>query len=163
MLRILLLLCFLNINWNPKHDFHTSLTEINYNAKSGSLELSVRVFTDDLELALTNFNKGKLVKVEDSESIVNPLIEQYIRKNLALVSADKEVKFGKFYGKEKEADATWIFLEIFDCKQLKNYTLYNAIMQEMFSDQTNLVNIIYGNQKKTIVFDDKTRITPWPY
>lgn len=163
MLRILLFLCFLNINWNLKHDFHTSLTEINYNAKSGSLELSVRVFTDDLELALTNFNKGKLVKVEDPESIVNPLIEQYIRKNLALVSADKEVKFGKFYGKEKEADATWIFLEIFDCKQLKNYTLYNAIMQEMFSDQTNLVNIIYGNQKKTIVFDDKTRITPWPY
>lgn len=47
------------------HDFHTSLTEINYNSQSRSLELSVRVFTDDLELALTNFNKGQLVKIED--------------------------------------------------------------------------------------------------
>ncbi|MDP1812919.1 MAG: hypothetical protein Q8K92_00555 [Leadbetterella sp.] len=163
MLRILLIFCFLNTNWSPKHDFHTSLTEINFNPKTGSLELSVRVFTDDLELTLTNFNKGKLVKIEDPEATVDPLIEQYIRKNLALISPDKEVKFGKFYGKEKEADATWIYLEIFDCKQLKNFTLYNTIMQEMFEDQTNLVNIIYPSQKKTIVFDSETKVSPWPF
>lgn len=163
MLRILLLLCFFNVNTGSKHDFHTSITEINYNPKSGSLELSVRVFTDDLELTLTNLNKGKLVKIEDSENTVDPLIEQYIRKNLALVSPEKDVKFGKFYGKEKEADATWLYLEIFDCKQIKNYTIYNNIMQEMFSDQTNLVNIIFGNQKKTIVFDSKTKISLWPF
>lgn len=163
MLRILLIFCFLNTNWSPKHDFHTSLTEINYNPKSGSLELSVRVFTDDLELTLTNFNNGKLVKIEDPEATVNPLLEQYIRKNLALISPDKEVKFGKFYGKEKEADATWIFLEIFDCKQIKNFTLYNTIMQEMFEDQTNLVNIIYPSQKKTIVFDSETKVSTWPF
>jgi hypothetical protein len=163
MLRILLIFCFLNTNWSPKHDFHTSLTEINFNPKTGSLELSVRVFTDDLELTLTNFNKGKLIKIEDPEAIVDPLIEQYIRKNLALISPEKEVKFGKFYGKEKEADATWIYLEIFDCKQLKNFTLYNTIMQEMFEDQTNLVNIIYPSQKKTIVFDSETKVSTWPF
>jgi hypothetical protein len=163
MLRILLIFCFLNTNWSPKHDFHTSLTEINFNPKTGSLELSVRVFTDDLELTLTNFNKGKLVKIEDPEATVDPLIEQYIRKNLALISPDKEVKFGKFYGKEKEADATWIYLEIFDCKQVKNFTLYNTIMQEMFEDQTNLVNIIYPSQKKTIVFDSETKVSTWPF
>jgi len=163
MLRILLVFCFLNTNWSPKHDFHTSLTEINFNPKTGSLELSVRVFTDDLELTLTNFNKGKLVKIEDPEAMVDPLIEQYIRKNLALISPDKEVKFGKFYGKEKEADATWIYLEIFDCKQLKNFTIYNTIMQEMFEDQTNLVNIIYPSQKKTIVFDSETKVSSWPF
>lgn len=163
MLRILLIFCFLNTNWSPNHDFHTSLTEIIFNPKTGSLELSVRVFTDDLELTLTNFNKGKLVKIEDPEATVDPLIEQYIRKNLALISPDKEVKFGKFYGKEKEADATWIYLEIFDCKQLKNFTLYNTIMQEMFEDQTNLVNIIYPSQKKTIVFDSETKVSSWPF
>ena len=163
MLRILLIFCFLNTNWSPKHDFHTSLSEINFNPKTGSLELSVRVFTDDLELTLTNFNKGKLIKIEDPEAIVDPLIEQYIRKNLALISPEKEVKFGKFYGKEKEADATWIYLEIFDCKQLKNFTLYNTIMQEMFEDQTNLVNIIYPSQKKTIVFDSETKVSTWPF
>jgi hypothetical protein len=163
MLRLLFIICIFHISAVSKHDFHTSLTEINYNSKTSSLELSVRVFTDDLELTLTNLNKGKLVKIEDPDAVVDPLIEQYIRKNLALVSPEKEVKFGKFYGKEKEADATWLYLEVFDCKQIRNFTIYNNIMQEMFSDQTNLVNITVGNQKKTIVFDDKTKISPWPF
>jgi len=163
MLRLLFIICIFHISAVSKHDFHTSLTEINYNSKTSSLELSVRVFTDDLELTLTNLNKGKLVKIEDPDAVVDPLIEQYFRKNLALVSPEKEVKFGKFYGKEKEADATWLYLEVFDCKQIRNFTIYNNIMQEMFTDQTNLVNIIVGNQKKTIVFDAKTKISPWPY
>ncbi|MCP9766725.1 hypothetical protein EGI22_02310 [Lacihabitans sp. LS3-19] len=163
MLRaFLIILIFCNFS-SLKHDFHTSLTEINFNPKSKSLELSVRVFTDDLETALTNFNKGKLVRMEDPESEVDPLIEQYIRKNLALVSPEKEVKFGKFYGKEKESEATWIYLEIFDCQEIKGFTLYNAIMQELFEDQTNLVNIIYPSQKKTVVYNTKTRISTWPF
>ena len=162
MFRVILIL-FVIIGSGFKHDFHTSLTEINYNAKTKSLELSVRVFTDDLETTLTNFNKGKRVKIEDPDQFIDPLIEQYIRKNLALISQNKEVKFGKFYGKEKEADATWIYLEIFDCQDIKDFTLYNSIMQEMFTDQTNLVNIIYPSQKKTIVFDSAVRTAIWPF
>jgi hypothetical protein len=162
MLRVCLFILLI-VGSGFKHDFHTSLTEINFNSKTKSLELSVRVFTDDLELTLTNFNKGKRVGIEDPDQMIDPLIEQYIRKNLALISPNKEVKFGKFYGKEKEADATWIYLEIFDCQDIKDFTLYNAVMQEMFTDQTNLVNIIYPSQKKTIVFNSSVRTAIWPF
>jgi hypothetical protein len=163
MLRVLLIIWFFCNSSTLKHDFHTSLTEISFNPKSKSLELSVRVFTDDLEAALTSFNNGQLVRIEDAESVVNPLIEQYIRKNLALVSPDKKVKFGKFYGKEKESEATWLYLEIFDCQDIKGYTLYNSIMMELFGDQTNLVNIIYPSHKKTVVYNSKSRISVWPF
>lgn len=145
------------------HDFHTSLTEINYNSQSRSLELSVRVFTDDLELALTNFNKGQLVKIEDPVQKTDPLIEQYFRRNIAIISPNKEVKFAKFYGKEQESDATWLYFEVFECEKIKDFTLYNAIMQEMFKDQTNLVNILYPGKKKTLVFDSEVRIHEWPF
>jgi len=145
------------------HDFHTSLTEVNYNSQSRSLELSVRVFTDDLEIALTNFNKGKSVKMEEPSAKVDPIIEQYFRRNLAIISPDKEVKFAKFYGKEQEADATWLYFEVFEGDNIKDFTLYNAIMQELFKDQTNLVNIMYPGKKKTLVFDSEVRVHPWPF
>lgn len=145
------------------HDFHTSLTEINYNSQTKSLELSVRVFSDDLEIALTNYNKGKTVKIEDPAAKIDPLIEQYFRHNLAIISTLKEVKFAKFYGKEQEADATWLYFEVFDCENIKDFTLYNAIMQELFKDQTNLVNVIYPGKKKTLVFDTEVRTHPWPF
>jgi hypothetical protein len=155
------LLAFVLLWW--VHDFHTSLTEVNYNAKSGSLEVSIRVFSDDLELCLSKQNGGKLVTLEDDANKVESLIEQYFRKNFALISTNKEVKLVKYYGKEKEADATWLFFEIFDCQQIQNYSLYNAIFQDMFTDQTNLVNVVYPSQKKTLVFDQKEKISTWPF
>jgi hypothetical protein len=145
------------------HDFHTSLAEITYNRENKSLEVSVRVFSDDLEKALTHLNKGKPVKMEEPDAMVNPLLELYMRKNFALVSPSKEVQKMKFYGKEKEAEATWIFIEVLDCENIKNFIFYNSLMQELFDDQTNLANIIYPTGKKTLVFDSKTKVHPWPY
>ena len=145
------------------HDFHTSLTEVNYNPKTGSLEVSIRVFTDDLVRMLNEKQGTKSLKIEDDARKIDPILESYFRKNFALVSPNKEVKFGKYYGKEKEADATWLYFEITDCQHIQDHTIYNAIFQDMFTDQTNLINIIYPQGKKTIVFDQKTKIANWPF
>jgi hypothetical protein len=145
------------------HDFHTSLTEVNYNAKTGSLEVSIRVFTDDLERMLNENKQTKALKIEDEAQKIDPLLEQYFRKNFALIGPNKEVKLAKFYGKEKEADATWLFFEIADCQHIKEFSIYNAIFQDMFTDQTNLINIIYPSSKKTLVFDQKTKLADWPF
>ena len=145
------------------HDYHTSLTEINYNPKNKSLEVSLRLFTDDLELALTKLNGGKVITLESQSELVEYLLELYIKKNFAIVSQNKEVKKIKYYGKEKEAEATWVYIEILDCAQIKDFTLFNTILIDLFSDQNNLVNIIYPTVKKTLVFDNKTRMQSWPF
>jgi hypothetical protein len=38
-----------------------------------------------------------------------------------------------------------------------NGILQNDLLQEMFDDQSNLVNFFYLNQKKTFLFDAKTK------
>ena len=57
------LIIFMNISGfsfleeNPEmltiHDFHTSLAEVEYNTSSKTFEISLRVFTDDFEKALS--------------------------------------------------------------------------------------------------------------
>lgn len=150
------------VGFNLNHDFHTSLSEFNYNNKTKSLEISIRVFTDDLELALSEINKNK-IKIEGEKTIIDPLIEKYIMKHLAIISPQKKVKLIKYYGKEQEAEATWIYAEMADCENIKDFTLFNTLFTDLFTDQTNLVNITSGNQKKTILFDGKTKISPWPF
>jgi hypothetical protein len=144
------------------HDFHTSLAEVHFNAKENSLEVSIRVFTDDLERCLTLQNGGKAVNLENDNKIINPLLESYFRKNFALISPNKSVKFGTYYGRENEADATWLYFEFKDCQHLEDFTLLNTIFTDMFSDQTNLVNVIYPSFKKTLAFDVKNKIEDWP-
>lgn len=148
---------------NSFHDYHTSLTEINYNPKNKSLEASIRLFSDDLELALTKLNGGKKTTLDSQTEVIEPLLELYIKKNFAIVSPNKEVKKIKYYGKEKEAEATWVYVEVLDCAQIKDFTLFNTILIDLFSDQNNLVNIIYPSLKKTLVFDNKTRMQSWPF
>lgn len=145
------------------HDFHTSIAELNYNPKTEALEISLRVFTDDLERVLTTVNNGNKITLEYDDKILNPLIELYLKKNFALVSDTKKVKLAQYYGREKESDATWLYFEIIDCKNLRNYTLYNSIFQETFNDQTNVVNIKVLQEKHTLVFDNKTKTKAWPF
>lgn len=147
-----------------RHDFHTSLTEINYNTTSKSLEITIRVFTDDLENALMKQSGGKKIFINSTtKEQHDPLIEQYITRHFVLVSPQKEIKKGTYIGRETEGDATWLYYEIPNCQAIKGYTLMNDIMQELFDDQTNLVNIIYPKDKKTIVYNAKVKTSVFPF
>jgi|AntRauTorckE5430_2_1112549.scaffolds.fasta_scaffold38404_1 hypothetical protein len=158
---------FLLSAFTPKpiavHDFHTSLTEIDYNPKTKSLEMTIRVFTDDLERALTEINNGKLVKIDPNDYATDPLIFQYLRKHVAFVSPDKDVVAYDFLGKEVELDATWLYVELPAAANLKGYSIFNSILTELFDDQINLLNLIYPDKKKSFVFDNKIKVATYPF
>jgi len=139
------------------HAFHTSLTEIQYNTKEKSLEISIRMFTDDLETALTKANNGQKVMLGGKNDNSNAVLSKYIQQHFAILTPQKQKKFLTVLGKESEGDATWIYVEIPNSQDFKGHILYNNLMQEMFDDQTNLVNFIYLGNKKTYLFNSKTR------
>ncbi len=134
----------------PLHDFHTSLAEISYNAASKSFEVSLRVFTDDLELALAEANQIKGLRIEKGKKY-DDLIEKYLKAHFYLLNPKNQKEPMTFYGKELEADVTWLYFEISLKKSLKGYHLHNAILTELFADQMNMVNVFYLKAKKTYI------------
>ncbi|WP_310586907.1 DUF6702 family protein [Runella slithyformis] len=133
------------------HDFHTSITRMDYNAKDRAFEISIRVFTDDLEKALSKDNNGQKIVVVNNDKN-DPLVEKYIRKHFALITAQKQKKAYSYVGKEQEADATWIYIEIPSQEAVSGLSLQNTIMHDLFDDQINLVNLNYQGQKKSYIF-----------
>ena len=133
------------------HDFHTSIARVDYNAKEKSFEVSIRVFTDDLEKALSKDNGGqKFVVINNDKN--DPFIEKYIRKHFALLTANKQKKNYNYLGKEQEADATWIYVEVPTQESISGFAIQNSIMHDLFDDQINLVNLNYQGQKKSYIF-----------
>lgn len=145
------------------HDFHTSLTEINFNPKTKSLEMTIRVFTDDLEQALTESNGNSSVRIKPTDFSTDPLIVKYLRKHVAFVSPEKNVLPYDYLGKEIELDATWLYVEVPAAANLQGYTIFNSVMTELFEDQTNLLNLIYPDKKKSFIFDNKTKVAKYPF
>jgi hypothetical protein len=139
------------------HAFHTSLTEIQYNAKEKSLEISIRMFTDDLEVALTKANNGQKVMIGGKNDNSEAILSKYIQQHFAIVTPQKQKKALTVLGKELEGDATWVYVEIPNSQDLKGHILYNNVMQEVFDDQSNLVNFFYLGNKKTYLFNAKTK------
>lgn len=139
------------------HDFHTSLTELQYNPKEKSFEVSIRLFTDDLENTLTKFNGGKKVFIGGKNDNADEVIKRYIPQHFAVYTAQKQKKAMNVLGKEIEGDATWVYVEIPDSQGVIGGILQNDLLQEMFDDQSNLVNFFYQNQKKTFLFTSKVK------
>jgi hypothetical protein len=79
-------------------------------------------------------------------------IEAYVRKYFGIVDGKGQKLNMSYIGREFEADATWIYLEIPLAENTGELNLLNAILTDVFDDQTNVVNLTYLTSKKTFLF-----------
>src|SRR5687767_7593625 len=86
------------------HPFFISVTEVNHNAKEKTLEISCKIFADDMEDVL---KKAYKVPVDLSDpkrqDQNNKPIEMYIRQNLSMMADGKTVAY-QYLGFEKEKE-----------------------------------------------------------
>lgn len=151
MFPLIFLLSWFTHTTTTAHDFHSSLAQVQYNPQTQSFEVSLRVFTDDLELALARMS-GKERVVVEVNSTADPLIEQYLKQHFALLNAQKQRQLATFVGKELETDVTWIYVEIPMPENTAGIGIQNSVLTEIFDDQVNIVNFRYGNVDRTFLF-----------
>src|SRR5260221_1228595 len=88
----------------PANPLYITVTEISHNAKDKILEISCKIFTNDLETVL---EKGAKTKVDLSgaanKAATDKLIDEYVERHLRL-KEDGKVAGLHFVGSEKEAD-----------------------------------------------------------
>src|SRR3954464_1671136 len=89
------------------HPFYISMTEINFNNKSKSLEVSVRIFTDDFEKTLRKKCNCKvdLLAVNEKkamEKAVNDYVQQHLQ-----IKIDGRLQALEFAGYQQEEESIW--------------------------------------------------------
>ena len=134
-----------------EHAYHVSVTRMRYEATQKTLEISVRAFTDDLEkgLSLANGNRHFVLRDDDQN---NPYVERYLRQHFALAGPDRKIRPFQYLGKEQEADATWLYLEVPFSGNPEGWVLRHDFLMEAFDDQVNMVNVKWGDDRKTYLF-----------
>ncbi len=126
----------------PRHDFHVSIAQVDY--KDQSLQMTLRVFTEDLEDRLEedwdiDLDLGADTEAEETDR----LIENYLRERLAFSSGGRDLEM-RYIGKEVEIELCYIYLE-FPCSDAPSDLLVkNQIFFDSFDDQSNIVNVKVG-------------------
>lgn len=135
--KLLLALLF----YTPMHPLHVSTTEMNFNPKEKSLEVTCRIFTDDFERILTKNYKAKtdLTKPEMHKAM-DVFIKKYIDSHLQYVLNGKKVK-GNYIGFEVDHEATNVYLEIENVLSVESLNVTNSILYDLFDDQMNILHV----------------------
>ncbi|MEJ8758183.1 DUF6702 family protein [Pontibacter sp. H259] len=153
------ILCLLGSSTAFAHDYHASITDVKFNPRTQSLQVAIKVFTDDLESALSKKSKSKVNYDATSESIKQQL-GSYMAANLRFELTRGEVLKQRFIGSEEEADAVWIYVEV-PVKQTSLSQLYieHGVLTELFDDQMNIVNLDYKGKTHSSLFqkDEKAK------
>lgn len=143
----------LSLFFTPIHPFHVSVCEINFKEETGSIQVSQRVFIDDLEQALNERFSTNLVIDDESTGILrDSLIQIYILENITILIDGKE-KNRTYIGNEIEDDALWSYIEYTGIQKLDTLDIRNTILLDIFDDQANIIHFTAGDYEKSIKLD----------
>lgn len=137
------------------HPFHVSVTDIVFDERSGAIQISSRIFTDDLENALRLMSGNPTFDILENPKVTDDLIGQYFAKTLKLTLDDKTQKV-VYLGSEVEADAHWCYLEVTGIKPPAKVALEFDLLHELFDDQRNMVHF-RGQKTRTFILDQAVR------
>ena len=131
------------------HPFYVSVTEINHNAKTKSIEISTKIFFDDLEADLENDYKLKLDIIKPTDKAqMDKCLADYIRKNL-LIKIDGKVYTANYLGYEIQGEAAWCYLEILKVAKVSTIEINNSILYNLRKEQINMLNVTVGGKRQS--------------
>ena len=144
-MQLFISILFSLITFSPSsiHEYHLSNTEVRYNKEEEALQITTRIFIDDLEETLAkDGHTGLFLCTEREPEHAEALVQEYLQKNL-LITVDDELQLFEYLGKEISDDliAVWCYLEILDVQPTDYIGVENNVLLETFDDQKNIVNI----------------------
>jgi len=123
------------------HPLHVSVTEIGYDEKDKELEIVMRVFIDDLELAMRDVNnKPELDILNPGTPTLDQMMTSYLASHFA-VTLDSKAQKTTYLGHERDGEAFIFYIQVSNVKRLKTISVRNDILISTHEDQSNLVHV----------------------
>lgn len=134
------------------HKFYVGVFQIDYFKEKKAVQITTRLFIDDLEKVLYKKHKKHFyLTTKDEVTDANSFISKYLEDNLKIKINNKIQSF-QFLTKEQEDNIVICYLKINFKDNIKNLEITNTILSDVFKEQQNLVHLNINGNKKTILF-----------
>jgi len=148
---------FLTVSAFEVHKFYVAVYQVNYAPEKKMLQITSRIFVDDLSKAIEKkYNKKNYLgtEKESSEDIV--LLKKYLAENL-LFKINGQAKPFNFLSKELEGDVLICYCSIKEVPKIKSIETYNSILSEWNSEQQNIMHFIVFSEKRSVLFTSSNK------
>lgn len=142
------------------HSVHQSTAEVEYNARTHKLEVSLTVFINDLELALIRQSERLMSFEKTPAKEFDAEIQTYLAKMFVVTGADGKAAKLEWLGRELDEDtsktrdpAVTLFFEVPLPQGVDRAMLQQAVFCDLFQDEVNLVQVRSGGRKVEMQFE----------
>jgi len=140
---------------SPKtlHPFYVSVIEINHNAKEKTAEISIRIFTEDLEATLRKYGNAKVDLLHPAnKAAIDKLLNDYILHKLQLNIEGKPVTM-HYLGYEQQLESIWTYLEVKDVPTMHKLAVNCSLLYDYQDKQSNIFHIKADGKEQSFKLD----------
>ncbi|MCW3090347.1 MAG: hypothetical protein JWP81_1416 [Ferruginibacter sp.] len=144
-----LLVFALTVSSGSRHPIFVSVTEIEYNAGDKSLEISCKIFTDDLESSLRKQYPTKIDLLDAKyKTAMNPIVGDYVKKHLAIKTDGKPAVL-QFVGFEQQEEGIVSYFEVKNVTKVQKIEVTDNILYEYQPQQMGIIHVMVDGERKS--------------
>ena len=140
------------------HKFYVAIYPINYAPQKKMIQITARIFIDDLNDAIENkFHKKTFLGTDKETLEEEALMKKYIAEKFIL-KVNGQQKPMVFLSKELENNVIICYFNIKDIPKINSLEVQNSIITELYSEQQNIVqSTINGVKENLLLTGEKTK------
>lgn len=150
----LILILFLSlVSFNVAHKFYVSVTHIRYSEAEETLQVTTRVFIDDLEaVLLERYGVKTALATQDEADFADEYIGKYLQRKMVFSVNGSVVPF-TFLGKEYDTDIAICYIEVpaGPLGGIEQIEIQNEVLMDLFEEQQNVVHFRIGDKRRSFV------------
>ncbi|MBA4318610.1 MAG: hypothetical protein C0412_09425 [Flavobacterium sp.] len=149
-------LLFLTTSAFTLHKFYMAVYQINYASEKKMLQITSRIFIDDLNATLEKtYNKKFYLGTEKETAAESIFVKEYLAKHFS-IKVNNQSKPMNFLSKEIDDDVYVCYWNIKAISKINSLEIYNTVLIDRFPEQKNLVHITVLGVKNSFLLTNST-------
>ena len=133
------------------HKFYVSIYQINYVPQKKMVQITSRIFIDDLNDALEKkYNKRAFVGTDRQSDSDIELMKKYIAEKFIIKINGKQIP-PNYLSNELEANVIVCYFSIKDVPKLNSFSVENSALMEINGEQQNVIQVNIDGDKKSVL------------
>ncbi|PXY43000.1 DUF6702 family protein [Flavobacterium hydrophilum] len=149
---------FLSLSSFTFHKFYMGVFQVNYAAEKKMIQITSRIFVDDLNKGIEKkYNKKTFIGTDKETQTDVDLLKKYLSENFS-IKINGQLRSIAFLSKELEADDVLVcYSRITAVEKFKTLEISNAVLTDWNAEQQNITHISAYGTKRSVLFTESSR------
>ncbi|SCY71433.1 DUF6702 family protein [Flavobacterium caeni] len=146
------------------HPFYVSIYQINFAPEKKMLQITSRIFVDDLNEALEKQYKTRTF-LGDAKASAQDVVffKQYLSDRMT-VKVNGKPRAIEYVSHELQDNVVLGYFRVTDVAKVQSLEVHNTALFELFDDQQNIIQASVSGKKRNLLLtrDQKSGVLKWP-